>query len=375
MVEKQEKDKGIENIEKLIKGIEEKTKGSRRQRTALDLTKTRMNEAFGALKISEKIINKIVLFQVINHGVFTNSHGASKMYEQSSKFFLSFVEDLGKINNFGKSNDDIKKKIKIFLSFLPNEKKEELDKVFSELLNNIYENLQPPADQSKANDFAAFLNDARSIFTQINGIAEEKLKLEQTVGSLGKKASIFTDKAKNYRSNAGYFLIGAASIIFLTVVFLTMILFFGNTFSSWLPNFLEKDLMNYGKEFSVYTEKPSKSLYFYLTLKMLISGRVLMSILLIAGFFYCLRFYAANNHNAIICDQRANTLESVESLYAASEGENKKLILEKALDSATAHQPTGFSKQQSNNDVQSVLSLLSKIIPFTGMGRTGGHKE
>ena len=68
---------------------------------------------------------------------------------------------------------------------------------------------------------------------------------------------------------------------------------------------------------------------------------------MLVGLFACIRFYAASNHNAIVCDQRANTLKSYKALRDAAGTMMKErlLVLQKVLNSATDHQPTGFSKQ------------------------------
>ena len=194
-------------------------------------------------------------------------------------------------------------------------------------------------------DFAA---NVKSLFTleknkikKIIGEAMCKIAEQDKINKLKISSEVFKKKAKEYRNNSKRFLVSAVVLIVGTFLFVF-----------------------YQVKPSAISDTGSGSFYTYLILENLLRGRLLLSIIVLTGFFYCLRFYAASNHNAIVCDQRANTLESFEALYEnVEEDKEKLLVVEKVLNSATEHLPTGFSKLQSDSSggiVSSLASLLKR---------------
>ena len=193
---------------------------------------------------------------------------------------------------------------------------------------------------------------AENSIKEIIGKALQKITEQEKVNKLKIASEVFKKKAREYRKNAKRFLMSAAMLIMGVFVFIFL-----------------KALLGY-KIFEYNIISPQKSdidnnaFYIYFILEILFSGRLLFSIIALTGFLYCLRFYAASQHNAIICDQRANTLESFEALYEnVEEDKERLLVVEKVLNSATEHLPTGFSKQQSDSGVGGIdLSKLLSLV-------------
>ena len=182
---------------------------------------------------------------------------------------------------------------------------------------------------------------------KIIGGALRKVAEQEKINKLKIASEIFKEKAKKYKNDSETFL--KLAILLTLIIFVAM---------------LYKDDMYLTPESDV----DGSAFYVYFILENLLSGRLLFPIIALTSFFYCLRFYAANNHNAIICDQRANTLESFEALYEnvgkGKKGEEERLeVVKKVLNSATEHLPTGFSKLQSDSsgggiDLSKLLSLF-----------------
>ena len=190
---------------------------------------------------------------------------------------------------------------------------------------------------------------------EIIGEALKKIAEQDKINKLKIASDIFKNKAKKYRSNSRWFL---TSAVLLPLAFFSFIFF---------QKFFEFDIFEYDIKFPQETNADSSAFYIYLILEILFRGRLLFSIIVLTGFFYCLRFYAASNHNAIICDQRANTLESFEALYEnvgkGKKGEEEKLeVVKKVLNSATEHLPTGFSKQQSDSGGEGIVSSFASLL-------------
>ena len=200
------------------------------------------------------------------------------------------------------------------------------------------------------------LKHAKDIYLYSNEIRDvivknlQEITDKEKIAKLKNSSEFFKNKSRKYRWNAVYLMLGAIGIAGLAVLSLLPI----------AENFFRK---NHYSQPSSYVEINNSVFYVNVVLETLLSGRLLLSAILLTGFFYCLRFYAANQHNAIICEQRANTLESFEALYKnVEEDKERLLVVEKVLQSATEHLPTGFSKQQSDSggiDPSSLLSLVS----------------
>ena len=302
-------------------------------------------EKIGGIGIDLEIIYRIKLLQKINPGIFTRMSGAREMYKQSSKIFLFLVEDLNKLYNFSFRDSANKSGLETFVKFLKNVEKDKLNNIFTELWSNLHRNLKTPVEEIRAEEFEIFLTNTKSAVAKVIGAVEERLKQEERVENLKDEVILFTKAARNYKINSWCFLGGAS----LLLIFLLFSLFTGDN------KFFPEKIM-------LFEQEPSKGFYLYLALKTLISDRILVSTIFVAGFFYCVRFYAASNHNVIICEQRANMLASFKALYIVSNDDDKTIVLEKILDSITASYPTGFSKLQKDTSDNSTAALLSKIF-------------
>ena len=187
----------------------------------------------------------------------------------------------------------------------------------------------------------------------ISGLAKgrEREKDETTSANLEIQAEFFERRSTKYKRTALLFLVGAVVFIGLIALPQAYNLFCNSNFCKASSELKYIDL------------EQGDYLYFYVALKTLLSGRVLLSVALIAGLFACIRFYAASNHNAIVCDQRASTLKSYKALRDASKtDEERLLVLRKILDSATDHQATGFSKQGSSTSDGIITRITADLV-------------
>ena len=213
--------------------------------------------------------------------------------------------------------------------------------------------------RSSFNEHKKFATSRKSVFAlQKDDIKKIINKTLQKIPEPGKiyKLKIFSEifkrKAEEYRNNAKGFLMLAIMLIVFAFVF---------AFAQGISKFDIELPQKYNVD--------SNAFYIYLILESLFRGKLLFSVIALTGFFYCLRFYAASNHNAIICDQRANTLESFEALYEnVEEDKERLLVVEKVVNSVTEHLPTGFSKQQSDSGVGGIVSSLLSLV-----GRSSGR--
>ena len=91
---------------------------------------------------------------------------------------------------------------------------------------------------------------------------------------------------------------------------------------------------------------------------------MLLSVILLLVLLTSIRLYEANKHNAVVCDHRANTLKSYKALRdAAAGGAEKLLVLQKVLDTATDHQPSGFVKMTGDSQSSSLVEkALATVI-------------
>ena len=313
-------------------------------------------DRIGLLDESEKIKTQIIFCRAIKPGVFTAYANARDIYQGATKTYGDFSNNLAENFSYYKYNISVLPRHENFFNFANKGEKELLGDTLDRLLNGVHINLQ--SGKGSGVDLEARIENASRILLFVINAANVRAKEAEGFRGLEDEASFFEGKASKYKISARLFL-------FAAFIFLALIIFLPSFLSHVLPSVFPKD-SEMLDELSKLADKKnvSKSFYFYLALKMILSSRMTMFIIFVAGFFSCIRFYAAHSHNVIICDQRTNTLKSFRSLYAASEVDDKRLVLEKVLDSATAHQPTGFSKQQSDHGGSSEFSLLSKILPF-----------
>ncbi len=167
-------------------------------------------------------------------------------------------------------------------------------------------------------------------------------KEQETVGDLNEQADFSEKNSKKYKYNARCFLAG--TVIIVAVIACLPYFYFDATITE--------------------VEKAKEYIYFYIALKTIFSARTLLSVTLLVMLFASIRFYASSYHNAVVCDQRANTLRSYQSLRnAATTDTEKHLVLQKILDAATDHQPSGFTKEDKVGDspIEKALATLISV--------------
>ncbi len=218
------------------------------------------------------------------------------LYFQIKKMAEKFINELRGIDKI--KEDD-------FLNMLSHKEQIIFIDVINETMNAL--DLSIFMFQDKSLEYEEHTYQTRS---DLRKLIANKNKIEKIIGSTLPKVTkqentnlkifsrTFRKKAAQYRKNSRLFLLGVV-IPLVTIVFLAK---FSNFF-------------DYKIEFPPPKDADSTAFYIYFISKILFSGRLLFAITTLTGFFYCLRFYAANQHNAIICDQRANTLEAFEPLY------------------------------------------------------------
>ena len=97
--------------------------------------------------------------------------------------------------------------------------------------------------------------------------------------------------------------------------------------------------------------------------------------------YACLRSYFANSQNEVSNRQRFNALNSYELLYRVADNkEDKNFIMQKAVECAYSHQPTGFVKQQKDNEnPQQTFNIIpnlekaTRTATDTTSGRSGAE--
>ena len=315
------------------------------------LTEKKNNIIVESMKLpnkSDKILTQILLCCVINPDAFAVYSRSKDRYKDAVISYRIFSENLAEHFSYNKQKMLSFPNNKNFFKFVSKEEKKFFEDAIDRLLKGVHKSFR--SDKESAEALEVLIANAEKSLSFVINAANLRAKEEEDAKGLESAAGFFEGKASNYKTNAVLFLVGSA-------VFLGLIISLSFVFLEDNKVFSELSKLSANQE-------TSKSFYFYLSLKMLFSSRMIMFVIFIAGFFSCLKFYAANNHNAIICDQRANTLKSFRTLHAASEEKNQKLVLRKILDSATAHQPTGFSKLQSDSGGANEVALLSKILPF-----------
>ena len=247
-----------------------------------------------------------------------------------------------------------------FLSVLNHEDKINLNNIFKDALVSFRVTINELNDgEIKFNEHKTIVaKEKRKCILRKHGIekiisgALRKMPEQEKISKLQASSKIFKEKAKKYKNESAMFLFFAGMIAVVVLLVMLYKIFFGDNIN--LP------------ERSGNVD--SSAFYIYVILEILLGGRLLFSVIALAGFFYCLRFYAASNHNAIICDQRANTLESFEALYEnVKVGKERLLVVEKVLNSATEHLPTGFSKLQSDSGGEGIVSSLASLFKALGV--------
>ena len=297
------------------------------------------------LPLIDQIKHKVNFLQSIKHQVLTRHSGMLDLYYNASTMFLNFIVTM-KRNNFNKIFEKLTDDEKLEISI-------KLDDLLQRFIKNLdLQKSKVGKMEEHAKDLESFIEVARDAVISAVGIIQrrEKEKEKTIANDLGKQAESFRRKGFEYRFISMFFLVLAVSIVSL--------IFYSPVAYDLFPQHMGGT--------DTYYDPTKDYLYFYIALKIIFSKSTLFAIAIITALFSCIRFYAANNHNAIICDQRANTLNSYKALRDSAKTEEEgRLILQKVLDSATDHQVTGFSKLESNdsdNVISKIISDLVKIV-------------
>ncbi len=337
MAQEKEKEGVPETPEQIIAKFSAKDVNEQRRSIVEYLNKFR--HLTEELPLIEQIKHKVNFLQSIKHQVLTRHSGMKEFYHDASVMFNNLIESLNgiDINRISVELTGIEK-----LSFLNRN---------NNLLEKFIENLDLQRTKvgkikEHAMDLENLIKDVKDFVLLTIGAVAEREKEGKLIGNLEEQAGIFFKKGGEYKTNSRLFLGGAGVFIGLVVLFQIYNLF-----------------CKQGSELEYIDLEQGDYLYFYVALKTLLSTSTLLSIVILVGLLVCIRFYAANNHNAIICDQRANTLKSYKALRASAKtDEERRLILQKILDSATEHQETGFSKQESNDSGNAISKIASDLV-------------
>ncbi len=293
----------------------------------------------------KKINYQIKFICAFNHNILTAASGRVEIYATTKNFLIRLiaffeVELHEKAIFYSKANKDELARTQSLID------------TFLQLLQKNIKFKKNEAKETDAEKLEEHINLTNTSIAQIIGAIKERLKEVETVGNLDAQAKNFTAASKKYKKNAVWFLVGAGGIFLLFVCAIFV-----------LTNYFSEVPLSEAKEAKEY-------IYFYIALKTIFSLRVLLSVSLLVILFASIRFYAANKHNAVVCDQRANTLKSYKALRnSATAGEERLLVLQKILDAATDHQPSGFSKEDKDGDSLIGKSLAELVILLRGKPR------
>ena len=362
--EKKKENRCIKQIKKDVEKFRFMSKEEQRENFQETFSLMQNNFIKGGID-NKKCIKHVVHFLKITHTSFL-----SKEKEQKEEVASDVAAIQKKINeafhNFKNQLLGIEKsKENEFLNFLDHEKSVEIKESIFRTINILSKCIKTvdELNPSTQDSFSFILVDDKKIENYKKEIDDEikktgkiivdslrEMKKKENVEKLKISSKVFRSKAYQYRWAAGLLLIGSVSVILLAAAWV----YFGF--------FKDEDFF---QKIS-YIQMNKSGLYVYFILNTLLSGKLLFSVIALTGIFYFMRFFSASLHNAIICDQRANTLESFEALYENAGADNKKdteryLVVEKVLNSATEHLPTGFSKQQSDSGGIASSQLLSLI--------------
>ncbi len=318
-----------------------------------DFIKSNLVEGDFDNKIHIKYLMRFI--KIIKTRIFLVKKNAAEVDAEHAELIFVCAQALVHIEKFINELHGVEKiKEDNFLNILSHEDQVKLNTVLTQSLisfrviinalnnpNLIFDKISIFFDEMKTT-FNLETNNIKKIF----GGGLKKITEQEKIDKLKKSSKIFRKKAVQYRRNSWLFLLGAA-VPLVGIVVLA----------------IYSDFFDYSIEFPEKTDIDSSTFYIYFISKILFSGRLLFAIMTLAGFFYCLRFYAASQHNAIICEQRANTLGFFDALYEnVEEDKEKLLVVEKVLNSATEHLPTGFSKLQSDSGGGVDLSTLASLF-------------
>ncbi len=293
----------------------------------------------GAIEDTEKLRWQIRFFKTTESDMLTH---ISEKYKSSKKKFTVFVNQLRLID---------RNKEKEFVQTLGDQEHATIKERFDSLFTIIQKSLslvlkeQDAKEQHVANNkkleekIDEALSSMKTIIAQVLKKIDKKEKTDKLQNVFNKLAENFVAEATKFKFNAN---------VFLSVAFILLLLaMFGALWFIYHPTPLPK----------------RAGFYAYVAIETLLSGKLFLSITIITSFVYCLRYYAINSHNSVICYQRANTLKSFKALYKNSEkGEEQKMALEKVLETATGHQTTGFAKEQNDGRNSSLAYLLAKTL-------------
>ncbi len=327
---------GIQAADKIIADYASKTVAKQQHdyTNALDGFDTAI-KFFNNLRKLEYRIKFICVIKPNVITVITSNPNNKKLFVKAENDLRKFIEFIRE--TVGNTDSIIYKEINQAELFLINIK---IHGFLEQLQINISVAVDNMPEEVKINFLGRLIyriDDAVSFFTEI----EERIKSKKkTVGNLNEQAVTFRNKSKGYKKTSYAFLACSLAI----VISLAFLAYCQRGSTTMVPHIPIRDY-----------------LYFHLALETIFSVNTLLSITLLATFFSGLRFYAVNNHNAIVCDQRAITLESYENLSkAATTEQDRQVLLQKILDVATDHQPSGFVKEgrASDNLVEKALAAV-----------------
>ncbi len=211
--------------------------------------------------------------------------------------------------------------------------------------------------------------DARLELNQIKVDLEESRKINIktreiiTEGTIQKEASRFDATANKHRCRAMFAIFGAFVLSALAFVWVNLI-----------------PIMESPKNCVLITKSITHAIpgeFLCKFFKPDIKSFIFSSGLFVTLIYSCLRSYFANSQNEVSNRQRFNALNSYELLYrVATHKEDKSFIIQKAVECAYSHQPTGFVKQPKDNENQqqtfNIIPNLEKTARTTTDNTSGG---
>ena len=229
-------------------------------------------------------------------------------------------------NALKKFNDEIKEAKSLILKFFPTGEK--LLEIFFRLKMNFNFELNQKAEEIKRD-----LEENKKI--------NEKTKELVTEGTIQKEAENFNNTANSHRCRAILSIVGAFALAVLAFGWVVLTPIMGS--SNGCEDFLCK--------------------FFNLNIRSFIFASGLFATMIYA----CLRSYFANSQNEVSNRQRFNAMNSYELLYSVADNkEDKNFIMQKAVECAYSHQPTGFVKQQKDNEnPQQTFNIIPNLEKVT----------
>ena len=320
--------------------------GAKEQRKKFARTLAEVNDRIKNFNVRKRIEFQIKFIRAINHYILTAVSETGLKYVAARSSLIGLIAFLDAklyegADFYAEANDG---------------ELASTQRLIDTLLQGLQENIE--LKEADAGELEVHITLISTSIAQVIGAVKERVEVKEagTIGNLETRIKSFRKKSKNYKNISYVFLGGSLAIMSLLALLAYL------QFCVYLP------FCNYTPQRGATYLPPMPDrdyLYFHLALETIFSLNTLLSITLLAILFASIRFYAANNHNAVVCDQRADTLGLYEALRnSATEGEERKLVLQKILDVATDHQPSGFVKESKSDDslVEKALATASLII-------------